>query len=76
MVEKNYHNDLPEASTRISLVFRLSKFYAWQASLRTTKNLKTSLRFPCLSLNPITGSTYLAYPQKLSLSGTLIYRAR
>ena len=44
-------NDGTEASTRKSqLVFRLFKSYA---------SLKTSLRFPCLGLNPIIDSINL-----------------
>ena len=42
----------------LRLVFRLFKSYAWQASHKT-KNLKTSLRFPCLGLNPIIDSISL-----------------
>ena len=42
----------------LKLVFKLFKFYAGKPHLRLN-NLKTSLRFPCLGLNPIIDSIYI-----------------
>ena len=41
------------------LVFILFKSYALQASHKRLNNLKTTLRFPCLGLNPIIDSVII-----------------